>query len=87
MTSGWEQARLQELRAKTDRQLLALIDRELEAAQRSETNGDYAGAARAYVEATRLVPLLPDLSAVESARLEARLESLTNRISEEACIC
>jgi len=88
MTSGWEQAKLQELRAKTDRQLLTLVHDELEVAVRSESNGDYARAARAYVEATRLVPLLNNLSSAERARLEARLQLLANHFTQEApCVC
>ena len=44
MTSGWEQGKLQELRAKTDRQLLSLVNDELEVARRG-TDADGARAA------------------------------------------
>ena len=88
MTTGWEDAKLRELRAKTDQQLLTLVYSELELALRSDTNSNPDRAARAYVEASRLLPLLHDLSPVERASLEARLELLRDRLSEEAaCIC
>lgn len=88
MTSAWEVTKLQELRAKTDEQLLTLIYSDLDRALRSDLNGDPARAARAYVEASRLLPLVGDVSSIERARLEARLELLRDRLSEEAsCIC
>jgi hypothetical protein len=87
MTSGWEQTKLQELRAKTDRQLLMLVYSELEAALQSDPNSNPDRASRAYVEASRLLPLLQNLSAVERASLETRLELLRDRLCEETCIC
>ena len=84
MLSGRQQGKLEQLRAKTDRQLLGLVYTELDAALRSESGGDYERAARAYVEATRLLPLLHNVSAAERARLEARLDSIRDRISQEA---
>jgi hypothetical protein len=84
MSSGREQAKLAQLRARTDQQLLGLVYTELETALRSESGGNYPQAARAYVEATRLLPLLENISAVERARLEARLDIIRDRISEEA---
>lgn len=83
MSSGWQQGKLEQLRAKTDRQLLDLVYTELETALRSESGGNYARAARAYVEATRLLPLL-HISSSERARLAARLDVIRDRISEEA---
>jgi hypothetical protein len=88
MTGSWEQAKLQELRAKTDRQLLGLVYTQLEAALQSESTGNSERAARAYVEVSRLLPLLHGLSAAERARLEARLDLVRDRLSEEAAsIC
>lgn len=85
MTSGWEQTKLQELRAKTDQQLITLIYSDLDRAWRSDSN-DHS--ARAYVEASRLLPLAGGLSSFERARLEARLELLRDRLSQEAsCVC
>jgi hypothetical protein len=84
MSSGQEQAKLAQLRARTDQQLLGLVYTELETALRSESGGNYTQAARAYVEATRLLPLLENISTVERARLEARLDIIRDRISEEA---
>jgi hypothetical protein len=84
MTSGWEQSKLHELRAKTDRQLLGLVYAQLETALRSESIGNPTLAARAYVEASRLLPLLRDISAAERARLETRLDLVRDRLSEEA---
>jgi hypothetical protein len=88
MTSGWEQGKLHELQAKTDRQLLSLVYAQLETALRSESTGNQTLAARAYVEASRLLPLLRDISAAERARLEAQLDLVRDRLSEEAAsIC
>jgi len=84
MSSGWAPGKLEQLRAKTDRQLLVLVKAELEDALRSESSGDYAQAARAYLEVTRLLPLLHNISAFDRARLEAQLERVRAGISEEA---
>jgi len=85
MTSAWELTKLQELRAKTDQQLLSLIYIDLDRGMRSDSNSRQA---RAYVEASALLPLLRILSPIERARLQARLELLRDRLSEEApCIC
>ena len=86
MPSATERGKLEQLRQKTDQQLLGLISDELERAVRSESSGDYSQAARAYVEVTRLLPLLRGISTMERARLEGRLDLVRDRISEEAAI-
>ncbi|HUI81111.1 MAG TPA: hypothetical protein VLY24_24470 [Bryobacteraceae bacterium] len=88
MLSATERGKLEQLRAKTDQQLLGLISDELERAVRSELSGDSSQTARAYIEATRLLPLVRNISAMERARLEGRLDLLRDRLSEETtCIC
>jgi len=84
MSSGRQYGKLEQLRAKTDQQLLILIGAELERALESEARGDSSRAARAYVEATRVLPLLQNISWEERARLGARLDAVRDRISEEA---
>ena len=88
MLSATERGKFEQLQAKTDQQLLGLISDELQRAVRSETRGDYSEASRAYVEATRLLPLVRNISAMERARLEGRLDLLRDRICQEAaCVC
>ena len=84
MSSGRQYGKLEQLRAKTDQQLLILIGAELDRALASEARGDSSRAARAYVEATRVLPLLQNISWEERARLGARLDAVRDRISEEA---
>jgi hypothetical protein len=88
MSSATQTAKLDQLQAKTDQQLLGLISDELERAIRAESSGDYSQAARAYVEVTRLLPLVRKISSTERARLEGRLDVMRDRISEETtCVC
>src|SRR5260221_3376833 len=89
MTQRSEFFKLSELRAKTDRQLLALLTKRLdtglefarlvaepESLARRSTTEFHAGAEKAYVEVRTLLPWLKDVSKPERRRLESRLEQL-----------
>ena len=84
MSSATENGKLEKIQAKTDQQLLGLISDELERAIQAESAGDYSQAARAYIEVTRLLPMVRKISTTERARLEGRLDVMRDRISEEA---
>lgn len=65
------QAKLAELRAKTDRQLVTLIRRALDDGLRSP-----AEAERAYSEVLALLPAVRDVTETERRRLESKLARL-----------
>ncbi len=93
---GVEVSKLEELRAKTDRQLLVVIRKELErglvfagVARTSYHLGDHAlardflrKAERAYDEANMLLPLVRGTGRVEKTRLEARGRELCEELDE-----
>lgn len=79
--------KLEELRAKTDRQLLALIRRRLDTALDFARTFDedlqhYAIAAQD--EVCRLLPLVYDLPARDRLRLESDLDKLANLLNAAA---
>jgi hypothetical protein len=64
-----------QLRIKTDIELVQLITQELDLGLRAATMESHAKAARAYFEAARLVRIA-EIRREERARLESRLEHL-----------
>jgi hypothetical protein len=87
MTNGPQKRKLKELRAKTDRQLLALINSSLtRGMERVRQYSDFAGAECAYREARLLLPLVDNVNESETARLEARLAQLGEFLNR-AMVC
>jgi hypothetical protein len=85
--------RLEQIRAATDRQLVALINRRLEAglkaAQGSAGQRSKNAAGRALAEAARLLPAVRGIGAEQRGRLEAelnRLRNLLDRAQEEKAV-
>jgi hypothetical protein len=79
--------KLRELRSKTDRQLLALIRRELDSARTLAYTYDenqLARAIAAHEEACRLLPLVYTVSNGERLRLESELDELANLLNAAA---
>ena len=94
MNHGSEFSKWAELRAKTDRQLAALLDRILArgvrlAMEGAETDAPdlFAHAYKAYAEARRLLPLLRDGAVSERRRLERELVRLGRLLDEAAMAC
>lgn len=72
-----EHSKLAELRAKTDRQILALVTRRLEAAiEAAEQRGDSLNAAGVYEESCRWLALVRGASQNELRQVERKLERL-----------
>jgi hypothetical protein len=67
-----EATKLTALRARTDGQLIALINRQLDHGLRS----DFAAAERTHREVSRLLPVVYGASPAERRRLEAKLARL-----------
>jgi len=87
--SSANEPKLEELRRKTDRQLLALVDRQIDAglwvariAWETPARSAFITAERAYAEARRLAPLLRNITAAERERLEAKLQELEHVLVE-----
>jgi hypothetical protein len=83
----WQQtSKLVELRSKTDRQLVELVTRTLEAALcLARTGEDHARAERACDDVRRLLPALPK---ADRRRIEARLAQVSEElrpIAHAAC--
>lgn len=78
MKNRQEQSKLYELRARTDRELIALIERRLEAGLRSEG----AAAEEVYLE---VAPLL--LVANADTDIRSRLETKLDRLEECFSAC
>jgi hypothetical protein len=83
MTHSPEYFKRMELRAKTDRQLAALLNRMLARGVRLALEGAEtdtpelsAGAQKAYTEARRLLPLLRDAAVAERRCIERELACL-----------
>lgn len=74
MNTWTENSKLVALRAKTDRQLVEIITRKLEAARCFARSGEYRGpAACACEEIQRLLPLV---GSADRRRLAARLDEI-----------
>ena len=78
-----------ELRAKTDRQLLMLVRRELRTARAATGGGpvvhpnNRARAEAALATVSRLIPRLSGLDAERRAELQAELDGLRNQLEDE----
>ena len=82
MTTWQQTSKLVELRSKTDRQLVELVTRTLEAAQCfARVDEFHARADRACDEVRRLLPCLPR---GERRRAEARLAELAEMLNPRA---
>jgi len=82
MTTWQQSFKLVELRSKTDRQLMELITRTLDAAMCLARSGDFRGQVeRACDEVRRL---LPALSKPERRRVEARLGEIADILGPRA---
>jgi hypothetical protein len=89
MTHGPEFTKWLELRAKTDRQLAALLNNMLTRGLRLAFEGVetdapelYAQACRAYTEVRRLLPLVRCIAVSERRRLERELARLGRLLDE-----
>lgn len=79
MNTWMETSKLLELRAKTDRQLVELVTRTLEAARCFARADEYRGRAeRACDEVRRLLPLVP---ASDRRRFAARLDEIVEMLN------
>jgi len=82
MNTWQETSKLVELRLKTDRQLLEIVTRRLEAAQCFARTEEFHGLAeRATEEVRRLLPLLPR---AEQRHIGARLDAINDAIHPPA---
>ena len=100
MTTRADHAKLAEFRARTDRQLHALVSRKLdrglsfatlllgdEGRERWASLEELTGCAeRSYKEVARLLPLLRGISSADRRRLESRLDQL-REILDCATLC
>jgi hypothetical protein len=81
MSNQPEAMKLTALRARTDRQLIALINNQLDRGLRS----DFATAAQIYREVSLLLPVVYRASAADRRRLQAKMarlgESVRPRVS------
>jgi hypothetical protein len=71
--------KLAELRGRTDRELLVLIQRELD---RALTLADVAAAEKAYDRTVTLLPNVPDVRQEERAHVDATLKELRRRLDQ-----
>ncbi|HTS29447.1 MAG TPA: hypothetical protein VMH81_26440 [Bryobacteraceae bacterium] len=79
-----ESTRLTELRAKTDRQLVALIDHRLDAGLKVARTSLEAEARKAYTEVRALWPWVHHLTFAERRRLESKLDDLHQLLNQSA---
>jgi hypothetical protein len=89
MNHGPEYSKWMELRAKTDRQLAAFLNKTLASGLRlaldaAETDAPelYTRAHQAYTEVNRLLPCLRDVAIAERRRLERELARLRRLLDE-----
>ena len=86
---GTEQIKFAELRARTDRELAALISRRVYTMvaallSESQVNGNIRSEAeRVYAESVSLIPRIYDLPAAKRKQLDARLTKLRALLDEE----
>jgi len=81
------EGKLVQLRAKTDRDLAALLGNLVEHGCNALARDDYAQAEAAYAEAAKLLPLAQDRSAHDSGALRTRLAELRAELDKVACPC
>lgn len=86
MCPTMDPGRLEKIRAATDRQLIALITRRLEAglklARGSADPRSQSAAQRALAEAARLLPVVRGIGVEQRRRLEADLHSLRDLLDQ-----
>ncbi len=75
-------SKLAQLRSKTDRQLIAVIDRRLDAGCDYARRGHYIQAEKAYEEVRSLLPRVDGLTPAERHRLESKLARLGEALEE-----
>jgi hypothetical protein len=85
MSTLSESSKLVELRAKTDRQLVAIITNRLEKGLNlAQTDLSRARAREAYAEARKLLPWVSNLNRSERRHLEEKLERLRQHLNAGA---
>jgi len=77
-------SKLAQLRSKTDLQLLAVINRKLEAGRDYARRGCLAQAKNAYREARALLPVAGSLSQIERYHLQSKLARLGEALDERS---
>jgi hypothetical protein len=79
-----EPTKLEILRAKTDRELVAMISRQLERGLRLAAigYGPRGEAEKAYTESVLLLPRVYSLAEAERRRLESKLEELRQALAQ-----
>jgi hypothetical protein len=85
-------AKLAELRARTDRELLTLIQRELDRAltladvAANRESAFYGEAEKAYRKVITLLPKAPDMRRGERARIETTVKELRFRLDQVTAV-
>ena len=82
--SDMNYSKLAELRAKTDRQLITVIARRLDAGIDHARRGLQTQARSAHREVRTLLPLVNGITMIEKRRLESKLTRLENVMQESA---
>jgi hypothetical protein len=83
MTMDWELAKYLELRAKTDQDLIGLIERRLDSGLEFAAEKRWSGAEQYRGEAGRLLPELGAVSIADLTRLEAKLAKLEDELDPQ----
>lgn len=81
------QNKLEQLRAKTDRDLTVLLRSLMESSFRALHREDYAEADAGYAQAAKLLPLTHRLSGEDSGALRNQLRDLRAELDKTACPC
>ena len=79
--------KLEQLRAKTDRDLAVLLRTLMERSFRALHRDDYAEADAGYAQAAKLLPLTQGLSGQDSGALRNQLADLRAELDKTACPC
>ncbi|MBV9505351.1 MAG: hypothetical protein JO323_10155 [Acidobacteriia bacterium] len=87
MTGDWEVAKFAELRERTDRDLIWLIDRELDMGLVCAAEADTERAEHYLAEADRLLPEVYSLSPADLDALESKLARLEEWLGGESEEC
>jgi hypothetical protein len=83
MTRKWEESKFLELRAKTDRQLVALVGRLIESGISKTVYGRRAPVERILSEAASLLHRIYLISDADRLRLESGLVELESRLGHQ----
>ncbi len=81
------QAKLAQLRAKTDRDLAVLLRSLMESSLRALHRDDYAEADAGYTQAAKLLPLTHGFSGQDTGALKDALAELRAELDKTACPC